>query len=626
MPSNQSKKSPDSKGKAKAKDNPVMPIRQTRARSRLNNAPPLMTGLDYLTGLPKDTLPAEPKTLVYNDVVQKLSDKANTAAKNTASKARRKTKIIFRSSQTASSSSGQSGSSSPSSSSAPLTAGPLNQNQSPSSSSDRSARSPAEYPPTSPTAGPSNQDQSTSPISKQSARNSFSSTRNHSDPDASRSNADTQDSSNSDDSSDESDGSGDAPLGQSRDESSGPGGNSGYEASGEMNPDLSDLYSSSDPGSSQSDASGPGSPDPSRGHSSPLPAALFDGEGKSSGEDADDEQTSRSDTSHSSSGSSRSSGSSEGGAPPDGNIDSDHSEHSANGNPHIRNNPVSTTPQPPETGSPADDPTMPVDPALYAPVLGENEESQDARCPVQRLDTSPTCSGSALWKRKRSPDFNDDAPSFGTKKSRSKTAEIMNRILTATHNSVVSPPSSESFEPFVSTSNSPDSGAHSPIDDSKSAFAKVAISGESSASGEASPMILPIVDPEIPDIYGSGLRPRLHYDWYEQYHFTGLDCAKVHGCTHNPGRVCHPCHAGWQDAWARFFKAEELLQEAAADPERYLKETGLDIRMDFMRALMEDSDWKVLAPELQPPAGGKVRIHPTRAAMHKLALGQVASF
>lgn len=130
---------------------------------------------------------------------------------------------------------------------------------------------------------------------------------------------------------------------------------------------------------------------------------------------------------------------------------------------------------------------------------------------------------------------------------------------------------------------------------------------------------------EIPDLYHSGMRPRPHYDWYEQYHAVGFECAKVHGCTHNPGRHCHRCHAAWQRAWSQYFKAEELLNEAAANPESYLEEMNIDMRQDYMGVLMQGSGWEVLAPELQPPAGGSLRLHPTRIAKHRLALAQMAS-
>ncbi|OBS21284.1 hypothetical protein FPOA_07622 [Fusarium poae] len=150
-------------------------------------------------------------------------------------------------------------------------------------------------------------------------------------------------------------------------------------------------------------------------------------------------------------------------------------------------------------------------------------------------------------------------------------------------------------------------------------------SGSSSpSSGSFSPLIMPNPDPEIPSLFGSGVRARPHYGWYEQYHQTGRDCAKVHGCTHNPGRVCHSCHADWQKAWSVYFKAHELLDEAVANPEKYLADTGLDVRKGYMGHLLEGSGWEVLALELQPPTGNSIRLHPTRIAKHRLAFAQMA--
>ncbi|RGP76269.1 srp40-suppressor of mutant ac40 of rna polymerase i and iii [Fusarium sporotrichioides] len=151
-------------------------------------------------------------------------------------------------------------------------------------------------------------------------------------------------------------------------------------------------------------------------------------------------------------------------------------------------------------------------------------------------------------------------------------------------------------------------------------------SGSSSpSSGSFSPLIMPRPDPEIPVFFGSGVRARPHYGWYEQYHHAGRDCAKVHGCTHNPGRVCHSCHADWQKAWSVYFKAHELLDEAAANPEEYLAETGVDVRQDYLGHLLEGSGWEVLALELQPPVGNSIRLHPTRIAKYRLAFAQMAA-
>ncbi|KAM0563363.1 hypothetical protein ACHAPJ_001081 [Fusarium lateritium] len=258
--------------------------------------------------------------------------------------------------------------------------------------------------------------------------------------------------------------------------------------------------------------------------------------------------------------------------------------------------------------------------------LSASSEAVDASTPIR---TSPNCSGSSPQKRRRSLD--DDA---GTKRRRLSTSSLVVETSTYTRTTVSvaavnDTQTTGNGNSLALTSNAPQSGGASPIGNMASGSAKMAMPGseqsEGSASGGGSPLILPPFDPEIPDLYGSGLRPRLHYDWYEQYHAVGLNCAKVHGCNHNPGRHCHKCHAEWHKAWSRYFKAEELLNEAAANPEKYLKETGLDMRKGYMGALMEGSGWEVLAPELKPPAGGKLRIHPARIAKHKLALAQLAS-
>ncbi|KAJ4270122.1 hypothetical protein NW762_001795 [Fusarium torreyae] len=258
--------------------------------------------------------------------------------------------------------------------------------------------------------------------------------------------------------------------------------------------------------------------------------------------------------------------------------------------------------------------------------LSTSSEAVDAATPIC---TSPDCSGSSPQKRRRSLD--DDA---GTKRRRLSTSSLVVEASTYTHTTVSVAAVNDTRTTGndnspAPTSDTPQSGGTSPIGNMASGTARMVMPGseqsEGSASGGASPLILPPFDPEIPDLYGSGLRPRLHYDWYEQHHAVGLDCAKVHGCNHNPGRHCHKCHAEWHKAWSRYFKAEALLNEAAANPEKYLKETGLDMRKGYMGALMEGSGWEVLAPELKPPAGGKLRIHPARIAKHKLALAQLAS-
>ncbi|KAH7248879.1 uncharacterized protein BKA55DRAFT_540296 [Fusarium redolens] len=244
------------------------------------------------------------------------------------------------------------------------------------------------------------------------------------------------------------------------------------------------------------------------------------------------------------------------------------------------------------------------------------------------LDTPAACSGGVMGKRKRSCDDDEDASAVGTKGGRSLSPciiiETSTTTIMTTHSSVVETQASEPQQPVALTSGATVSDDPSPVSNEPAAFAKMATPLDGPSSGEISPLALPSFDPEIPDMHGSGLRARRHYDWYEQFHSVGHECYEVHPCYHNPGRGCHQCHSEWQKDWARFFKAEDLLQEAAADPERYLRETGLDMRQDFMGALLQGATWEVLAPHLQPPAGGKVRIHPARLAKHRLALAQAA--
>ncbi|KAJ4256567.1 hypothetical protein NW757_004194 [Fusarium falciforme] len=119
-------------------------------------------------------------------------------------------------------------------------------------------------------------------------------------------------------------------------------------------------------------------------------------------------------------------------------------------------------------------------------------------------------------------------------------------------------------------------------------------------------------DSEIPGLYGSGKRPRLHYDWYEQYHRLGPDCEKVHGCQH--GQFCHQCHADWHKAWSHFFKRQDEVDDEVAATTNY------DIRKGYLGTALgfEHSPKPVI--ESIPPRGGKIRTHPARIAKEKLAL------
>ncbi|RSL78946.1 hypothetical protein CEP51_007763 [Fusarium floridanum] len=119
-------------------------------------------------------------------------------------------------------------------------------------------------------------------------------------------------------------------------------------------------------------------------------------------------------------------------------------------------------------------------------------------------------------------------------------------------------------------------------------------------------------DSEIPGIYGSGKRPRLDYDWYEQYHRMGSDCQKVHGCQHS--QPCHQCHADWHKAWSHFFKRQDEIDAETAAMANY------DIRKGYLGTALgfEHAPRPVITPI--PPRGGKIRTHPARIAKEKLAL------
>lgn len=113
-------------------------------------------------------------------------------------------------------------------------------------------------------------------------------------------------------------------------------------------------------------------------------------------------------------------------------------------------------------------------------------------------------------------------------------------------------------------------------------------------------------DSDIPGLYGSSMGARLHYEWYEQYHVLGPDCAKVHEGCHR-GTYCHSCHAEWHHAWARFIRTEEEIVLALGNPELYESAQNMELEK-----------WRGLASELAPPLGGKVRLHPTRIANERL--------
>ncbi|KAF5022290.1 hypothetical protein F66182_5667 [Fusarium sp. NRRL 66182] len=583
MPTNQpksiSKVKPKPQSKSKTAVGASWAMKQTRARSQLNNAPPLMEGLDP-QNRPLNPLTPDPERLAYIEVVEKLKDGK-----------KKKKKIIFVKSQ---------------------------------------ARSPP-----SPTPNPKQQSDS-GPVQAQPASSSSpprSSPHQHSAPmtshltgSGSGDDGGSSDGSSNPEDGEDSSGPGGTSLGRS-DAEFNSGGSSGYDTSSERGsnpPDPSGSSHHSRHSRSSSDSNSPGG--------APLNGSLYHNSSDSDSpggvpvngspgqNDAnDDSQTLRgtsipgspgagSDTSSTIdhlimpasnfavNGFSRPQASSSREARPADvmipRVDTSgivaHGNHLTNQSPfeNIAATQVSDLPN-----------SMP----------SQGEERMQALAEVAHLallrTAFPSCSGGSLSKRRRSDSDQDDgdSPEVETKKRRLSNSDAVPG--TCTHTSVN----------LVATEE-PQVAKFQGLDQSQGLN-----------SNENSPLALPDFDPEIPDLYGSGLRARPHYDWYEQYHPVGYECAIVHRCDHNPGRHCHECHAAWQRAWSRYCKAQELLLEAVEDPEKYLEETGIDLRQGYMGALMQGSGWEVLAPELQPPAGGKVRIHPARIARHKLALAKLAS-
>ncbi|RGP80859.1 srp40-suppressor of mutant ac40 of rna polymerase i and iii [Fusarium longipes] len=544
----------------KSKPTPSRPMRQTRARSKLSNAPPLMQGLDR-RGLAQDPLSADPEALVYDDVVKKLIGSPKSALKKADDRWRRKTKVTFRSY--------------PSHAETPI-------------------RSPVED-----------------------------------DGDASqkeddKSGNDTDDPSN-------------APPDQSSDD----------QALGEEDSVISDG-----PGSPDSDPSGPPSPPQNPGDD--------DNHGSS------DDSSSSSDSSESlsSSGDDDSPNSPDFTGPPASNrsIDQESTNNDDGQDSHSSNSDTSDVSTPPfennqyntsftPTNPPSNSDSSRLAPRLESPdhTQGSSTSQIDVVAPSTLVATSPvsasdqeedeeeddekeegstqntelikaslnnSCSdGSSKRSRQSDDDDDDDTPPTKRQMLPSTTS---NTSAAATRATV---PQDSS----VSAANSHNSGGGSPSNALTEEVTNTASSeSDSQYPGNFSPLLIPSLDPEIPGLYSSSIRARPHYDWYEQYHDPGLDCAKVHGCAHNPGRMCHSCHANWLKAWSLYFEAHKLLDEAAANPQKYLEETGLDIRQDFMGYLMQGSGWQVLAPELQPPVANSIRLHPTRIAKHRLAFAQMA--
>ncbi|WAO85128.1 Hypothetical protein NCS54_00236300 [Fusarium falciforme] len=266
------------------------------------------------------------------------------------------------------------------------------------------------------------------------------------------------------------------------------------------------------------------------------------------------------------------------------------------------------------------------------PTLSDDDEDQPPRAATRR--TRASCAGDSLRKRRRSKD--DGSAPQAAKKPRveepisfSRTfslpyddqsdivPQMLNRVeeeeeeedifYSPTYDIPVTEQSDINLipSPVLTTTKIPGL-----------AFLEtqnVSITTDNTSPKALTPIEAPAdFDSEIPGLYGSGKRPRLHYDWYEQYHRLGPDCEKVHGCQH--GQFCHQCHADWHKAWSHFFKRQDEVDDEVAATTNY------DIRKGYLGTALgfEHSPKPVIEPI--PPRGGKIRTHPARIAKEKLAL------
>jgi len=70
-----------------------------------------------------------------------------------------------------------------------------------------------------------------------------------------------------------------------------------------------------------------------------------------------------------------------------------------------------------------------------------------------------------------------------------------------------------------------------------------------------------------------------------------------------------------------YFKCQEILDEAAADPLTSIREAGLETHPDFRKYFEPEAEpCYFQAPQLDHPVGNSIRVHPTRIAKHKLEL------
>ncbi|UPK97016.1 hypothetical protein LCI18_007951 [Fusarium solani-melongenae] len=247
------------------------------------------------------------------------------------------------------------------------------------------------------------------------------------------------------------------------------------------------------------------------------------------------------------------------------------------------------------------------------PTLSDDDEDQPPRAATRR--TRAGCGADSLRKRRRSND--DGSAPQAAKKRRVEEPVSFSRTFSVPYDdeSDIAPQILDRVGEEI---------FYSPTDD-------VPVTEQSDINPIPSPIPSPVItttkipglafleiqnapadfDSEIPGLYGSGKRPRLHYDWYEQYHKFGPDCEKVHGCQH--GQLCHECHADWHKAWSHFFKRQDEVDDEVAATANY------DIRKGYLGTALgfEHSPKPVIQPI--PPRGGKIKTHPARIAKEKLA-------
>lgn len=123
--------------------------------------------------------------------------------------------------------------------------------------------------------------------------------------------------------------------------------------------------------------------------------------------------------------------------------------------------------------------------------------------------------------------------------------------------------------------------------------------------------------------FGKDGKIRAHPDWYEQYHRLGRDCLEVHGCEcfiKIRGPICSLCHDDWLQQWDIFYYDEEHPSEAGQIIENgsteTLAESSKSGSTETLAESSKSTSMETLAEssksnsETQAPLGGTVRIHP----------------